>query len=247
MRCLNEPIARRANREDECTGRFWEARFKCQKLDDEGATLACMTYVDLNPVRAGMAETLEASDFTSAQDRTVARRARRQLDGAPPRPTPAQEPLLARARAEATRDSWLAPCPTATPSEFHPEIPAAPRSELPPDLLPEPRTGPSPSVELRLPADPPSLLAGLSEERYLELLDWTGRQIRSGKRGQLSPHLRPMLERLDLDVGAWIDNVGRYGGLFQRLAGTVHRLRELARSIGRTSFHGRRGARRLYA
>jgi hypothetical protein len=153
----------------------------------------------------------------------------------------------AQARAEATRDSWPAPCPTATPSEFHPEIPAAPRSELPPDLLPEPRTGPSPSVELRLPADPPSLLAGLSEERYLELLDWTGRQIRSGKRGQLPPHLRPMLERLDLDVGAWIDNVGRYGGLFQRLAGKVHRLRELARSIGRTSFHGRRGARRLYA
>jgi hypothetical protein len=42
MRALNGPIARRANREDGCSGRFWEGRFKCQKPDDEGATLACM-------------------------------------------------------------------------------------------------------------------------------------------------------------------------------------------------------------
>jgi REP element-mobilizing transposase RayT len=69
MACLNYVIALRANKEDGCTGRFWEGRFKSQALRDETALLACMVYVDLNPVRAGIAADLESSDFTSIQDR----------------------------------------------------------------------------------------------------------------------------------------------------------------------------------
>ena len=69
MRCINEPLARIANEEDHCKGRLWEGRFKSQRLLDENAILACMIYVDLNPVRAGIVNDVTQGEHTSVHKR----------------------------------------------------------------------------------------------------------------------------------------------------------------------------------
>ena len=85
MKVVNESIARRASKEDKCTGHFsatapcvalppasmrsWGSRFKSQALLDERALLSCMAYFDLNPTRAKMATSLETSDHTAIKTR----------------------------------------------------------------------------------------------------------------------------------------------------------------------------------
>ena len=69
MRVISEHIAKKANKEDNCTGRFWEGRFKSQALLDEAALASCMAYVDLNPVRANMVKQPEKSEHTSLRKR----------------------------------------------------------------------------------------------------------------------------------------------------------------------------------
>ncbi len=69
MKFLKEPISRRANREDQCTGAFWEGRFKSIAILDEASLLATCAYIDLNPVAAGLAATPEKSPHTSLKSR----------------------------------------------------------------------------------------------------------------------------------------------------------------------------------
>uniref|UniRef100_UPI001F264E65 transposase n=1 Tax=Roseimaritima sediminicola TaxID=2662066 RepID=UPI001F264E65 len=69
VRLLCQTIARECNIEDECTGRFFEERFKLNRLEDEADVLACMAYVDLNPLRAGLTDTLDGYAEVSIGER----------------------------------------------------------------------------------------------------------------------------------------------------------------------------------
>ncbi|MFN3709721.1 MAG: transposase [Alishewanella aestuarii] len=177
MKCLNEPIARQANQEDGCTGHFWEARFKSQALLTEEALLSCMAYVDLNPVRADIAETPEGSDFTSIKERL----------------TPTFD--LAQAIAEQTRQGHLQ----------HFGHPLKPLLHFEGALVDQLQQG---------------ILFKLSD--YLALVDYTGRAIRSGKRGVMAMQLPPILQRLNLSQQDWLTRAtqfeARYTTLFSRRA-----------------------------
>lgn len=71
MKLLKQPIARRANTEDECTGHFFEQRFYSGALLDDKAIVASMAYVDLNPIRSKITEHLEGCRDTSIEQRLV--------------------------------------------------------------------------------------------------------------------------------------------------------------------------------
>ena len=115
MKSIKEQLARRANHADGCTGHFWEGRFQSIPLLDERAILACMAYVDLNPIRAAIADRPETSDFTSVQERILLRqaaqaRAHLTANGLPP-PQGTVLPRLEREHQQAREEagSWLAP------------------------------------------------------------------------------------------------------------------------------------------
>ncbi|MBB3170196.1 transposase [Simiduia aestuariiviva] len=177
MRQINEAIAREANHEDQCTGRFWEGRFKSQALLDEKALAACMAYVDLNPIRAKMAKTPEQSDYTSAKQRTTkAKRAHS--------PNHHQQ----------------------QPKSLRPFV-GNPRQDMPAGL--------------------PFRLTD-----YLELLDWTGKQIRANKRGAIDAELPPILERLNIDQKHWIYSATQFESRFKGLVGGVYKLKQVCHKLG---------------
>lgn len=86
MRLLCQPLAAMANRQESQLGRFWQGRFRATRICDEASLLACAAYVDLNPIRAALAETLEGSDYTSVQRRIESLRG----DTSPTEPAPDQ-------------------------------------------------------------------------------------------------------------------------------------------------------------
>ena len=175
MRCINEPLARRSNREDHCKGRFWEGRFRCQALLDESALIRCMTYVDLNPVRAAVAKTPEDSDHTSV-----------------------------KARLE-RRDAQL--------------------------LRFNDQDGPIP----------------LRRMEYLELVDWSGRQARHGKRGKVPGQFPPIIERLGYSARQWQREMQYYGRWYVRAVGGLASIESYCHHLGQKWLNGQARHRRSIA
>jgi REP element-mobilizing transposase RayT len=70
MKHLKQPIARQANKEDQCLGHFFEGRFYSGALLDESAVIAAMAYVDLNPVRARIVQDISKYEAASGFDRS---------------------------------------------------------------------------------------------------------------------------------------------------------------------------------
>ena len=243
MRALAEPIARLANKQDECTGRFWEGRFKAQRIVDEGGLLACAMYVDLNPVRAAMVTTPDQSLHTSAYDRIAGEKGQ-QIDsaafdlvaisneqaGAMIKQTPVRELQASRAarRRNPTskrilRDGWLAPL-TLEPGVLAADAQAS-------------------ASGLR--ASDKGFL-GLALRDYLALLRWTAKQRVDGAAIQVPAKLRAILGRIGIDASMWRDLVWNFKKYFGRssCAGSPQAMATNALQSGR---RWRRGQRQVAA
>ena len=242
MRALSEPIARLANKQDECTGSFWEGRFKAQTITDEAGLLACSMYVDLNPIRAALVESPEQAVHTSAYDRIAALHgktipsAAAELVAMEPEEkgkiirTSTQE-MLRKRKAEMKkkrgpsilRDAWLSP------------------------LTLDERGKPGPQVsKSNIRASDKGFLS-IKLEGYLKLLDWTGRQS-SGEKASIPAELLPILDRLGIAGEMWRDLVWNFKRYFGRssAAGSPQSLKDSAAKRNREFAHGQKLVRKCF-
>ena len=200
-RCTAENIARRANKDDGVSGRFWQGRYRAQLLLDEASILACAAYVDLNPIRAALADRPENSEFTGAKDR---------LDDLKERSGTKKERFRKPSHSwersrRRSRSGWMSPI----------EIDA----QVDPVGCDADSSGRRASLKGFL---------SVPMAKYLELVDWTGRQLHKGKRGKIPSHLAPMLSRIGLDGSSWCEVVERFGKIFKRAAGGTEAMAEEA-------------------
>jgi REP element-mobilizing transposase RayT len=230
MRLLCQKIARMANDEDQIRGKFWESRFKAQPLLDEQAVLACSMYVNLNPIRAGKAQTPEESRFTSVYERILAmKRARMAAAGSAASGNGAPQ--------SAECDLWI--CKLELTDRF---LDAGIEAT-------EPGNGVTPG---QVNAFPSRRLTNkgylrMSEEQYLSLLDWTGRQIRGDMCGSIPANLAPILDRLGLNAAKLPELVSGFAKTFHSAVGRVDSMMAFAQRIGRRWIAGVRQAAVAFA
>lgn len=219
MRVLNESIARQANAEDDVTGRFWEGRFKSQALLDEPALLAAMAYVDLNPIRAQLAETPEQSEFTSVAERIGELK---QTSPTTACETPSAPPAAPLSAAE---------CPDSV---------AALRDNA---TLASLRKGPL------MPFDATARLVAaipFAFDDYLELVEATGRCIRADKRGAIPAHKPKLLDRLGITPEQFITRASTMLKQFGSAVGTPAQLVKLCATRNVKFLRGIAAAREMF-
>ncbi|MCA9135259.1 MAG: hypothetical protein KDB00_00835 [Planctomycetales bacterium] len=217
MRLLNQRIAQKANKEDGASGSFFEGRFKGIPILDEQTVLACAVYVDLNWIRACMAETIEMSDYTSAQRRAHALESESQ-------PAKRKPVKSANPRRNGLSDCFLSPVNLCENS-------ASP--------------GPQPSSHGTRCSDKGFLSMGADE--YLELLDWSARQLAKGKPGRTPNDLPPILTRLGLPVTVWLELVANFDNLFTTMAGLPESIDQQRGLMTNRRFHVPKATRELLA
>ncbi len=222
MRLLSQTIAQRANREDEEVGKFWQARYRAVRLLDEAAVLACAAYVDLNPIRAAMAETLEGSEFTSVQKRIQAMRDEVAAAGRGAMVVGAEGTVVSANPARVSVDGHLSRLPIDEP---HDSI------------------GPCCHADGQRASDKGFL--PMTVGAYVDLLDWTARQIRQDKRGSTPASLEPVFERLGISGEVWCGLVKDFGRLFYAVAGRPHEVDAHRSRDGQQRYKTRRQTREL--
>jgi hypothetical protein len=232
MRLLCQHIAQRANREDGEVGKFWQARYRAVRLLDEIAILSCAAYVDLNPIRAAMAQSIDASDFTSAQKRlldlTMATQNLTQPESAAVEGRPVTTPrtLTKNYRSDVALQS----------SQHLAPVELNERNGLPgPDAN---RDGVRCSNKGFLP---------MSTTQYLSLLEWTARQRRVAKAGRTPKQIRRLFKLLEISADAWNELVRNFGRLFSLVAGKPAVIDSHRSRAGGHRYRARPAARDLLA
>lgn len=221
MRCVAENIARRANREDGVTGRFWEGRFKSQVLLDEAALLACGVYVDLNPVRARLAETPEGAKFTSVFLRLVDQKS---CDSKGDVSRSGQKRCHSKGATKSDPTSWLSPLPIRSPE----------------GNLPAPETA---TPECRASNDG---FLSMSTMEYLAIVEWTSRNLARTDNRDVPDRLEPILERIGCQANQWLECIRDYGQWFYRAVGKPDAISNAASIAGKSCFHGVRRCRQAF-
>ena len=208
MRLLCQYIALRANGEDgDGLGRFWQGRYKAVRILDEESLLASAAYIDLNPIRAALAETLEQSDYTSVQRRIQAIQAPVLDESADEDTLPTTEAVESTLVCKPRADAFLAPVSI--------------------DERKDP-LGAHPSRRGKRCSDKGFL--AMADAEYLEILDWLARNAVAGKRG-MTPQVAPRIfERLGIEPSTWEMMVKDFGRAFKNVAGTAKSVSE-ARSL----------------